>query len=579
MPVYASGAVDYGAADPQAVNKGFANANSLMQGFAQRQAGQDMAAGDPTGAQNTLYRAGDLAGGASIQDRQQSMLNAKHAQELKFVSDTADALQAVKQNGGDPLEAFDKLMPIFKQREGADDETMANLRNALASDPDAFLQTMSVHAKDQLQKLAQGEILVGPDGKVIARNAAAPKQYVLPPGGALVQGPEDPSFAQQPLGSAQPPTQAAPTGAVPASGPPPSPPVQQVLAQIRQNPAAAFGSVLGGPVQITSGYRDPAQNAAIPGASSTSEHMTNSAWDFLPPPGMSHQQAIAKLVATGMPYDQIIDEGDHIHVGFGPKMRREVLQQTATGYTRIGGSPPPVAPSVTTSPGSRVLATNPAKPEPDFSLAPGATRYDAHGNVIVKSPAIGGPGGKLPTQDAARLKAMDTMLDNAENLADMSQQFMQRAHGVNTGPQWNQFGGHSSGSGGANVGGVRPGAVYDYLFNPDEYSKIQELDALTNRATPMLRPVGSGRILGPEYTNFGRAFPSTKNTSAANGVIDGEYHQQLGTIRPKVLFFHKYADEHGNLNGADAAWVQNRHEAIGASAPRRRVWTPQGGLQ
>lgn len=590
MPVTATGAVDYGAEDPQAVNKGFDNANSLMQGFARRRAGQDMASGDPTGAENELFKAGDLAGGEGLQDRQttlaaqqQTVLNQKHAEELKFVLDTATSLQQVKDSGGDPIAAFDKLTPLFKQREGADDATIQNLRQALAADPDTFLQAMATHSKDQLTKLAQGEILVGPGGKVMAANAPERKTYVVPQGGTLVQGPQDPSFAQPQPGTTAPPTQAGPTGGVPANGPPPSPPVAAVLQQIRQNPAAAFSQVLGGPVQITSGYRDPAQNAATPGASPTSEHITNSAWDFKPPPGMSNQQAVQRLVATGMPYDQIIDEGTHVHVGFGPKMRREVLQQVPGGYRRIGGTPPPAtAPAQPGQsefgPGTTVLARVPPKPEPGFTLAPGGIRYDANGNVIARAP-VGGPGGKLPTQDAARLKAMDAVLDNAENLADMSHQFMERSHGVNTGPQWNQFGGHSSGSGGANVGGVRPGAVYDFMFNPDEYAKIQELDALTNRATPMLRPAGSGRILGPEYTNFGRAFPSSKNVPASNASIDGEYQQQLTSARAKVTFYHAWAEAHGNLDGADAAWIEHRHDAIGATAPRRRVWTPDKGLQ
>jgi hypothetical protein len=70
--------------------------------------------------------------------------------------------------------------------------------------------------------------------------------------------------------------------------------------------------------------------------------LTNSAWDFKPPAGMSLQQAATTLSnnlhAAGIPYDQIeVDTANgHVHVGFGEKNRNETIDQN--GVRQGGGS-------------------------------------------------------------------------------------------------------------------------------------------------------------------------------------------------------------------------------------------------
>lgn len=608
MPVYpGSDTVDYGASDPQAYVKGAAGVNALAQNFAQRQAGQQIAAGDAPGGADTLYNAGDIPGGQAIEQNHQAVLDASaardrqgHADNLKFVADTANALEQVRLHQGNDavLAAFDKLAPMLASREGATPASITQIRAQLEQHPETFLQAMATHAEHQLTVLSAGQEAVDPiTGEVKAHVPLAPTYHTVGADQTLVRDDPNspgnatggaPAFAPQP---GAPGSQAASPATSPA---PPAPPVSAVLQQIRTNPAAFFAQAAGGPVTITSGYRSPEHNATIPGASRTSEHMTNSAWDMTPPPGMSNEQLMQQISSTGVPFDQMIDEGTHVHFGIGPRMRGEVLRSSGSGYQRVAMSAPsaspPAAPpaGASTSGSATVIARGPPKAAPPaqpFTLSPGATRYDASGKPIVTAPAkpatTGPGGGKLPSQDAARLKAMDAMVDNAEVLNNMAQDWIHRAHGVHTGWWYNTIGGHTA-QGGGSSGGINVGQAINAAIDPDTRSAIQDLNAISNRATPMLRPTGSGRILGAEYTNFANAFPNTRNDPVGNQRIAQEYQQQLATAHAKVVFFHQWAHDHGGLDGADTAWYEHQAAPNSASAVpsgRRRVWSPEHGVQ
>lgn len=88
------------------------------------------------------------------------------------------------------------------------------------------------------------------------------------------------------------------------------------------DPHATLTSYLG-PGQVTSTARSKAKNAQV-GGSPTSSHLDNQAVDWVPADGNT-RAAAQKLAAAGLPYDQIIDEGTHLHVGWGPKMHGQAL--------------------------------------------------------------------------------------------------------------------------------------------------------------------------------------------------------------------------------------------------------------
>lgn len=89
------------------------------------------------------------------------------------------------------------------------------------------------------------------------------------------------------------------------------------------DPSGYIAGAIGGPVSITSGYRTVAHNAAVGGVPN-SAHLSGQAYDFVPR-GMSTAQAAQKLASSGVPFDQVINEGDHVHVSFAPSHRGQVL--------------------------------------------------------------------------------------------------------------------------------------------------------------------------------------------------------------------------------------------------------------
>lgn len=97
-----------------------------------------------------------------------------------------------------------------------------------------------------------------------------------------------------------------------------------------QNPTGTLKSLLGVDVTVNSNIRTPEHNAAVGGVPN-SEHLTGNAWDFTPEGLSTHDAAVTlanRLKAQGVKFDQIIDEGGAVHVGFGPQNRGEVLARS-----------------------------------------------------------------------------------------------------------------------------------------------------------------------------------------------------------------------------------------------------------
>lgn len=82
------------------------------------------------------------------------------------------------------------------------------------------------------------------------------------------------------------------------------------------------------PITISSGYRSPAVNKAIGGATN-SQHLTGQAVDFIIPSINNYQ--VAKWIEANLNYDQLILEfysGGNtgwIHVGYSPRHKNQEL--------------------------------------------------------------------------------------------------------------------------------------------------------------------------------------------------------------------------------------------------------------
>lgn len=89
--------------------------------------------------------------------------------------------------------------------------------------------------------------------------------------------------------------------------------------------------LLGKPITVSSGYRGPALNAAVKG-SKHSQHLTGEACDFICPAFGTPKVIVATLMASDVPFDQVIVEfSSWVHISFSLRNRREALIIDSTG--------------------------------------------------------------------------------------------------------------------------------------------------------------------------------------------------------------------------------------------------------
>ena len=86
-------------------------------------------------------------------------------------------------------------------------------------------------------------------------------------------------------------------------------------------------ALVGGPVTVSSGYRSPAVNAAVGGASK-SAHVHGLAAD-ISAPGVTPRKLAQMIRDSEIEFDQLIYEGTWVHIGLSTgALRRQVLTAT-----------------------------------------------------------------------------------------------------------------------------------------------------------------------------------------------------------------------------------------------------------
>src|SRR5690606_27853353 len=91
-------------------------------------------------------------------------------------------------------------------------------------------------------------------------------------------------------------------------------------------------------VRITSARRSPERNKAVGGAPN-SYHLRGQAFDLTPPEGMSMADLERQLRASGLPFAELINEGDHVHVAW----HGEAVDAPTTPQPREARAPQTVA--------------------------------------------------------------------------------------------------------------------------------------------------------------------------------------------------------------------------------------------
>lgn len=88
-------------------------------------------------------------------------------------------------------------------------------------------------------------------------------------------------------------------------------------------------------MHINSGYRSPAVNLAVGGVAD-SAHLTGYAADFICPAFGAPIDICRAIAASPIRFDQLIEEGNWVHVSFAPAMRGEILTKAPAGGYRAG---------------------------------------------------------------------------------------------------------------------------------------------------------------------------------------------------------------------------------------------------
>lgn len=100
----------------------------------------------------------------------------------------------------------------------------------------------------------------------------------------------------------------------------------QILSLVRlcENILEPLRTMLEKPINVSSGFRNPIVNSLLSG-STTSQHMRGEAAD-INVEGKTAQELFEFIMATDLPYDQLIQEFDRwVHISFGPRKRRQNL--------------------------------------------------------------------------------------------------------------------------------------------------------------------------------------------------------------------------------------------------------------
>jgi hypothetical protein len=190
--------------DLNAFADAYTNLAKINQYDAQQTAGNKLATGDFSGATNTLYRAGDIAGGQQVQQYSDTQ-RVQHAQAAQRIS---QGIRAAVQAGHTPAEAYDMATQIAPQL-GVDPADLAKMRPAFDKDPRGFLDMVDQQAKHTLQVVNRGNggydvVDLSANGNVVRAAPGRSEPKVI---GGYVYMPQDGSQSSP---AAQPAPTAAP---------------------------------------------------------------------------------------------------------------------------------------------------------------------------------------------------------------------------------------------------------------------------------------------------------------------------------------------------------------------------------
>lgn len=305
---------------------------------AMSQAGGQLALGNASGAAQTLYRSGNIAGGQAVTNQAATertaaatARTAATAQQLETTLRAARALKTVRDSGGDLGSAFDALTPSLTAT-GAQPGELATIRHQIAANP-AFLDQIEAMTAKQMEY----ELRAGVDGDTVAiglnpttgattSNVAysaprEPKRVAV--GNDYIEVGADGTVTPLYQGEKAPEYRSVrnsdgtetivelggrPGGVIGGGSPAPNSGGAVDVVSI-------INDVLPG-VTPNSGLRTPSQNSGAGGAN-RSYHLRGQAIDVPRQQGKTLNQVRDEFRARGLDVREALDEGDHWHFAWG----------------------------------------------------------------------------------------------------------------------------------------------------------------------------------------------------------------------------------------------------------------------
>ena len=171
--------------------QGLGAISGVGQQLTARQAGGQLAGGNTRGAASTLLQSGDLQNGLALEERAVEQDAAERTRQVQFTMQATQALRRAREAGRDVLAAYDSMAPAFQQM-GTEPAQIAQMRQALETSHDQFLQSVEQIAGQQARELEIINYGSGRGGAAIDRatgeivNEFAPERDPMNVGGVLL---------------------------------------------------------------------------------------------------------------------------------------------------------------------------------------------------------------------------------------------------------------------------------------------------------------------------------------------------------------------------------------------------------
>jgi hypothetical protein len=161
---------------------------------------------------------------------------------------------------------------------------------------------------------------------------------------------------------------------------------------------------------------------------------------------------------------------------------------------------------------------------------------------------------QLSAADAKAIAAARAAAESAQTSSNDAQQFLTLNRQAGTGQGW----------------GIPFASEARAAFDP----VFAGMQSITNRMAPLQRQPGSGGNSDTDVKMFKRAVPNPDYTGPTNTLIARRLESDAKRTAGYSAFMERWAQERGNLLGAQAAWTA--YQASGARAPgaARRVPAP-----